>query len=143
MFKKFLALAVMLFAAAAMAAVDVNSASEAELDGVSGIGPVTSKLILAERKKGQFKSWDDFVERVKGVGEARAAKLSDAGLTVGGARYKPGKVASEKVADKTEKADKAAFKATSEKAKSDKQPDKPATAASKAEAARAAASARK
>ena len=88
MFKKILAVVALLFCTAlAMAAVDVNKASEAELDSVKGIGPGTSKLILDERKKGEFKSWDDFISRVKGVGEMRARNLSEAGLTVGGKGY--------------------------------------------------------
>ena len=88
MFKKFLAVLVMLYATLALAAVDVNKATEAQLDAVKGIGPVTSKMILAERKKGDFKNWEDFIERIKGVGDARAAKLSGEGLTVSGAAYK-------------------------------------------------------
>ena len=89
MWKKILAALVMVFAAAvAMAAIDVNKASEAELDSLKGIGPVTSKAIMAERKKGDFKSWQDFIDRVKGVGEVRAGKLSAEGLTVGGESYK-------------------------------------------------------
>jgi len=88
MLKKILAVLVMLYAAVAMAAVDVNKASEADLDGVKGIGPVTSKLILSERKKGEFKSWDDFIARVKGIGESKAAKLSAEGLTINGSAYK-------------------------------------------------------
>jgi competence protein ComEA len=87
MLKRILAFILMLSAAMAMAAVDVNKATDAELDSVKGIGPVTSKLIISERKKGEFKSWQDFIDRVKGVGEARAAKLSAEGLTVGGATY--------------------------------------------------------
>src|SRR3954467_858488 len=90
MFKKIVAtLLLLLSAAVAMAAVDVNKAWEAELDSVKGIGPSTSKVITAERKKGDFKSWDDFITRVKGVGEKRATSLSEAGLTVGGQAYKP------------------------------------------------------
>lgn len=89
MLKKVLAVVVMLYAALAMAAVDVNKASEAELDGVKGIGPVTSRLILAERKKAPFKNWEDFIGRVKGLGEGRAAKLSGDGLTVNGSAFKP------------------------------------------------------
>ncbi len=89
MLKKILAILAMLCATVAMAAVDVNKASEAELDAVKGIGPGTSKLILTERKKGEFKDWSDFISRVKGVGEVRAAKLSEAGLIVGGTIYKP------------------------------------------------------
>jgi competence protein ComEA len=89
MLKKILAIVAMLYTALAMAAVDVNKATEAELDSVKGIGPGTSKLIISERRKGEFKSWEDFISRVKGVGEARATNLSEAGLTVGGKGYKP------------------------------------------------------
>lgn len=39
MLKKILAILAMLYAAAAFAAVDVNKASAADLDGVKGIGP--------------------------------------------------------------------------------------------------------
>jgi competence protein ComEA len=88
MLKKILAVLVMLWAAVAMAAVDVNKATEAQLDSVKGIGPVTSKLIMSERKKGEFKDWQDFVDRVKGIGDDRAAKLSAEGLTVNGATFK-------------------------------------------------------
>jgi competence protein ComEA len=88
MWKRILAVLLMFCAAAAMAAVDANKATEAQLDSVKGIGPATTKLIMAERKKGDFKNWQDFIARVKGVGESRAAKLSDEGLTVNGMSYK-------------------------------------------------------
>ena len=87
MFKKILAFFAAMSLVAAFAAVDVNKATEAELDGIKGIGPVTTKLIVSERKKGEFKSWADFVARVKGVGDKSAAKFSAQGLTVGGAAY--------------------------------------------------------
>ena len=54
----------LLFAAAAFAAVDVNQATEADLDGINGIGPGLSQRILAEREKGEFKDWADLIERV-------------------------------------------------------------------------------
>lgn len=98
MFKKLLAFFAAMSIVAAFAAVDVNKASEAELDGIKGIGPVTSKVIISERKKGEFKNWDDFVTRVKGVGDKNAAKFSAEGLTVGGASYK-GAAAAEAKAD--------------------------------------------
>ena len=88
MLKKILAIVAMLYAAAAFAAVDVNKATAAELDGIKGIGPAMSTKILDERKKGNFKNWTDFIERVKGVGEGNAAKFSAEGLTVGGTAYK-------------------------------------------------------
>lgn len=87
MFKKVLAFFAAMSIVAAFAAVDVNKATEAELDGIKGIGPVTTRQIITERKKGEFKSWDDFVTRVKGVGDKNAAKFSAEGLTVGGASY--------------------------------------------------------
>src|SRR5688572_6406635 len=116
MLKKILAILAFLFASAAFAAVvDVNKATEAELDAVKGIGPGTSKMILDERKKGEFKSWEDFIARVKGVGDTRAANLSEAGLRVGGKTFKP-------TADKKEdkKEDKKDAKAEKKEAKADK-----------------------
>jgi competence protein ComEA len=105
MLKKILAvLAMLFFAAVAMAAVDVNKADQAQLDSVKGIGPVTSKLIMSERKKGEFKDWKDFVDRVKGIGESRAAKLSAEGLTVNGTSYKAAAAKDEKKAAKETKA---------------------------------------
>jgi hypothetical protein len=53
MLKKILAILVMLYAAACFAAVDVNKATAAELDGVKGIGPAISAKIIDERKKGR------------------------------------------------------------------------------------------
>ena len=88
MFKKLIAFFAAMTVAMAFAAVDVNKATPAELDGVKGIGPVISAKIIDERKKGNFKSWEDFIERVKGVGEGNAAKFSAEGLTVGGNGYK-------------------------------------------------------
>ncbi len=135
MLKKILAIVAMLFwTAIAMAAVDVNQATEAELDSVKGIGPGTSKLIVTERKKGDFKDWDDFITRVKGVGEKRAEHLSDAGLTVGGKAYKHAVAA--------KKDDKAMAKADEKKAEA-KKDAKDAKADAKADMKEAKAEARK
>ena len=68
----------------AFAQVDVNKADAAALDGVKGVGPSMSKAIIEERGKGEFKDWADFQKRIKGVGDKRAAKLSQAGLQVNG-----------------------------------------------------------
>lgn len=90
MFKKLLAMAVLVSSSLAFAAVDLNKAGPAELDSIKGIGPAMSVKILDERKKGSFKDWNDFIDRVKGVGQANAVKFSKAGLTVGGMAYKVG-----------------------------------------------------
>jgi len=131
MLKKLLALVVMLGATLAMAAVDVNKATEAELDGVKGIGPVTSKLIMSERKKGEFKSWEDFITRVKGVGEGKAAKLSAEGLTVGGAAFKTAAAAKKDDKKEAKAAAKEEKKEKKEEKKEAKKDDKPAVAAAK------------
>jgi competence protein ComEA len=131
MFKKILAFFAAMSLIAAFAAVDVNKATEAELDSVKGIGPATTKLIITERKKAEFKNWEDFISRVKGVGETSAAKFSAEGLRVSGAAY-PGAGAVKAKAD---------AKPVAEKAKADAKT--PVKAEAKAEAAKPAASAPK
>ena len=129
MLKKFLAIVLMLCATLAMAAVDVNKATDAQLDSVKGVGPATSKLILSERKKGEFKDWQDFIDRVKGIGDSRAAKLSAEGLTVNGKAYK--------AAASTKKDDKAAMKEEKKETKAAAKEDKTAAAKPAAKAASA------
>jgi competence protein ComEA len=52
----------------AFAAVNINTASEAELETLSGIGPAKAKAIVEYRKKqGGFKSIDE-LENVEGIG---------------------------------------------------------------------------
>lgn len=75
----------MLFSIAVFAAVEVNTADQAALDGIKGIGPSLSKAILAERSKGgNFKDWADLEKRVKGVSEKNSVKFSSEGLQVNG-----------------------------------------------------------
>jgi competence protein ComEA len=91
MWKKLLASLLVAATTLAMAAVDVNEATVADLDSIKGIGPGTSAKILEERKSARFKDWDDFIQRVSGIGEKRAARLSEEGLTVNGTTFKTGK----------------------------------------------------
>jgi len=114
MFKKLLAFVAALYVTVAFAAVDVNTATSAELDSIKGIGPVKSALIISERKKAPFKDWNDFVTRVKGVGADSAAKFSAEGMTVNGTSYKASAKADAKAGAK---ADKKADKPVAEKAK--------------------------
>jgi competence protein ComEA len=88
MLKKLLCALAFVWAAVASAAVDVNKATAAELDGIKGIGPSLSGKIVDERKKSNFKDWPDFISRVKGMGDKNAAKFSSEGLTVNGAGFK-------------------------------------------------------
>jgi competence protein ComEA len=127
MLKKILATVAFLFyAAASFAAVDVNKATAAELDGIKGIGPEMSKRIMDERKKGDFKSWEDLISRVKGIGEGNAAKYSAEGLTVKGDAYKK--------AAEAKKEAKAEAKAEKKEAQADKKEAKAEAKAEKKEA---------
>ena len=56
-------------------AVDLNKATLAELEALSGIGPAKAKAIVDYRtKNGPFKSADD-LDKVKGVGKGIIAKI--------------------------------------------------------------------
>jgi competence protein ComEA len=100
--------------------IDLNKATEIELDGLKGVGPVLTKAVMDERKKAPFKDWEDATSRVKGLGPQKASSLSEQGVRVQGSAYKV-KVAETKPAAKDASADKAAAKAA-----------KPADAATKA-----------
>ncbi|MCW5636502.1 MAG: helix-hairpin-helix domain-containing protein [Rubrivivax sp.] len=92
MFRQLIATVLAAFALNAFAAVEINSASRAELETVKGVGPGLSAKILKAREAGEFKDWADMVQRVPGVGAASADKLSKGGLTVGGAAFDASKM---------------------------------------------------
>ena len=66
------------------AAMEVNTATEAELDSINGIGPAMSQRILQERKSAAFADWRDLMRRVSGLGQKKATQFSLQGLTVNG-----------------------------------------------------------
>lgn len=97
MLKKLVILAVTLLSIfmlpTAYAAVEINTADQAALDGIAGIGPATSRAIIEERKKnGNFKDWPDLEQRVRGIGERNSVKLSAVGLVVNGQPRNPSTV---------------------------------------------------
>ena len=60
-----------------LAAVNVNTASSAELEALPGIGPAKAKAIVEYRQKnGAFKSVEE-LKNVKGIGDAVLNKLKD------------------------------------------------------------------
>lgn len=64
-----------LFTFPAWAAVDINTASQSQLEVIKGIGPAKAKAIVEYRDKhGAFKSLDDLAN-VKGFGKASVAKI--------------------------------------------------------------------
>jgi competence protein ComEA len=63
-------------AAAAVPMVNINTAGQAELEQLPGIGPVTAQAILAFRsERGTFSSVDELLE-VSGIGDATLADMA-------------------------------------------------------------------
>lgn len=93
----FVLVACFAFNISAFAAVDLNTASQAELETVKGIGPKKAQAIIEYRKKnGQFKSADD-LDKVPGFGKATVDKVKK-DITVGNAKAAAaGKTADSKV----------------------------------------------
>jgi competence protein ComEA len=68
----------------AFAAVNINTATPADLDGVKGIGPSKAQAIVDYRtKNGPFKSLED-LKNVKGFGDKSIAKLKGELSVTGG-----------------------------------------------------------
>ena len=67
-----------LFTGTALAAVNINTASQAELEALQGIGPAKAKAIIEHREKiGAFASIDDLA-KVSGIGPGTVKQLRDA-----------------------------------------------------------------
>ena len=72
------------FSISAWAAVDLNTASQAELETVKGIGPAKAKAIVEFRKKnGDFRSVND-LDKVPGFGK-KTLDMVKKDITVGNA----------------------------------------------------------
>jgi competence protein ComEA len=75
------------FAAPVYAALNINTATQAELQTLQGIGPAKAKAIIDYRKKnGLFKSTND-LEKVNGIGPGIMKRVRK-DITVGGAAAK-------------------------------------------------------
>ncbi len=72
--------------------IDLERAREMDLDGLRGLGPATTRLILQERERQAFRDWQDLMRRVPGIGPRKAAQLSEQGLRVSGEAF-PAKTA--------------------------------------------------
>lgn len=66
-------------------ALDINTATAEQLEGVRGLGPKTVQIIVKERERGgRFESMEDLSDRVRGIGHKKAQSLQAAGLKVEG-----------------------------------------------------------
>jgi|SoiMethySBSTD1v2_1073268.scaffolds.fasta_scaffold262049_2 competence protein ComEA len=73
----------------ARAALDLNSASLAQLEALGGVGTTLAARMVEARSNQPFTDWADAQRRVKGLGPKVAAQLSEQGLTINGAKYTP------------------------------------------------------
>jgi competence protein ComEA len=76
-------------ASAAPLALDLNTASLAQLEALGGVGTALAARMIDERARRPFADWADAQKRLKGLGPKLAAQLSEQGLTVNGAPYAP------------------------------------------------------
>jgi len=81
-----LALLLVIWATPALAevrrSVELNTATDEQLQTLKGIGPAMSGRILAERARAPFSSLADFDERVKGVGTITLRRWVTDGLVL-------------------------------------------------------------
>lgn len=63
--------------------INVNTATQTELESIKGIGPSKAKTIIAERLDGgHFQDANDLQKRVRGIGMKSVEKMVDNGLTI-------------------------------------------------------------
>jgi competence protein ComEA len=63
--------------------INVNTATQTELESIKGIGPAKAKTIIAERLDGgHFQDANDLQKRVRGIGMKSVEKMVDNGLTI-------------------------------------------------------------
>jgi len=63
--------------------INVNTATQTELESIKGIGPAKAKTIIAERLDGgHFQDVNDLQKRVRGIGMKSVEKMVDNGLTI-------------------------------------------------------------
>lgn len=121
--KKWLfALVALLFSALAFATVNINTATQEELDALKGIGPVKAKAIVDYRSKnGSFKSVED-IKKVKGIGDKTFDAIKG-DISVSGATTSPTTEAKKSTNNKSAKPE---SKPEAAPAKEDKKSDKAA-----------------
>jgi len=63
--------------------INVNTATQSELESIKGIGPSKAKTMIAERLDGgHFQDANDLQKRVRGIGMKSVEKMVDNGLSI-------------------------------------------------------------
>lgn len=71
------------FSDAMASPINVNSASQSELESIKGLGPSKARAIISEREDGGFyHDANDLQKRVRGIGMKSVEKMVDNGLTI-------------------------------------------------------------
>ena len=84
-FLKALSFAVLLMASSfgLASSINVNTATQSELESIKGVGPSKAKTIIAERLDGgHFQNAQDLQQRVRGIGMKSVEKMMNHGLTI-------------------------------------------------------------
>ncbi len=77
-------LSILALAPAAALALEINTATRAQLEQLPGLGVATTERILKARSERPFADWNDLAARVSGLRGKRAGQLDRQGLTVNG-----------------------------------------------------------
>ncbi|MDI9336114.1 MAG: hypothetical protein QM520_03690, partial [Gammaproteobacteria bacterium] len=64
--------------------IEINDATEAELDSLKGLGPRLTKKILQEKFIQPFGGWQDFIHRLGFQSTTLIHQLSHQGVTING-----------------------------------------------------------
>lgn len=110
---------------AALAQININTATKEQLEGIKGIGPVKAQAIIDYRSKnGAFKTVDD-LDKVKGIGPATLKDVRSQVSVTGGSAPAKAEARSTKKAEAKDAATvdaKKEAKAPAKDAKADKKP---------------------
>ena len=77
-------LSILMLLPLAATALEINTATRAQLEQLPGLGVATTERILQARSERPFADWSDLGARVSGLRGKRAEQLDRQGLTVNG-----------------------------------------------------------
>lgn len=85
--RRLLLLAWLPLAVSAQKLLELNTATQAQLESLAGVGPDLAERLLKARDARVFEDWADLRRRVSGIGPKLARHLSDQGLRIQGQAF--------------------------------------------------------